>query len=245
MRTVLARIGIGSATVDTVLPSAEVVPGDSVNAEVHIHGGASEQRIGRMVFAVKTRYRAEEGHETTTIDRLTLAEDLTITPNQDEVRPVTLDIPYETPVTVGGVEVWIETELDIDWAVDPGDRDILEVLPTPQMAAVFDAMERLGFTLRAADCEADPYGRYATGRRFVQEFEFRPSKGAFADSLDEVELVCLPGDDGLTVYAEVDRRAGLLSELADTDERTTQFTVTSDDPDAIFEQIRSAIEDRA
>ncbi|KTG09490.1 SpoOM family protein [Haloprofundus marisrubri] len=245
MRNVLARIGIGSATVDTVLPSATVIPGQSVDAEVHIHGGASEQRVGQMVFAVKTRYRTEDGHETTTIDRLTLAEELTIAANQDEVRPVTLDIPYETPVTVGGIEVWIETELDIDWAVDPGDRDGLDVQPTPQMAALFDAMEQLGFSLHAADCEADPYGRYSAGRRFVQEFEYRPQSGPFAESLDEVELVCLPDSDGLTVYAEIDRRGGLLSELADTDERKTQFTVTDDDPDVILEQVRSAIEEQA
>lgn len=245
MRNVLARIGIGSATVDTVLPSATVRPGQSVNAEVHIHGGASEQRVGQMVFAVKTRYRTEDGHETATIDRLTLAEELTIAPNQDEVRPVTLDIPYETPVSAGGVEVWVETELDIDWAVDPGDRDVLDVQPTPQMAALFDAMEQLGFSLHTADCEADPYGRYATNRRFVQEFEFRAQSGPFAESLDEVELVCLPEADSLTVYAEIDRRGGLLSELTDTDERKVQFTVTSDDPDAILEQLRSTIEERA
>jgi sporulation-control protein len=43
MKKVLASIGIGAATVDTVLPSQTVTPGETVPADVHITGGDVEQ----------------------------------------------------------------------------------------------------------------------------------------------------------------------------------------------------------
>lgn len=245
MKKVLASIGIGNASVDTVLPSETVRPGETIDADVHIAGGNAEQEVGTIRFEIETRYRTDEGYVEVDVDRFTLAEGLTIEPGQEETRPVTIDVPYETPVTMGGVEVWIETELDIDLAVDPEDRDYLDVQPTSRLQAVFDAMEELGFSLRTAECEADPYGRYSSGARFVQEFEFRPSSGRFRGALDEVELVARPGPDELDLFVEVDRRGGLLSELAETDERTVSTTVRSTDVAAVRDELESLIERHA
>jgi sporulation-control protein len=60
-----------------------------------------------------------------------------------------------------------------------------------------------------------------------------------------VELVCSPAADELTVFVEIDRRGGLLSELADTDERKASFTVRETDQAAIRRQLADAIEQRA
>ena len=245
MKKVLASIGIGNATVDTVLPNESVVPGQSVDAEVHITGGKVEQEVGTVRFELETRYRTEDGYREVDVDRFTLAEGLTIEPGAEETRQVTIDIPYETPVTVGGLDVWIETELDIEMAVDPEDKDYLDVRPTPRLQTVFDAMDELGFSLHKAECEADPYGRYTGGRRFVQEFEFRATRGPFRDSLDEVELVAKPGPDELTLFLEIDRRGGLLSEMAETDESKARTTVTSTDVATVRDELRSLIERHA
>ena len=242
MKKVLASIGIGSATVDTVLPSATVTPGETVDTEVHIRGGNAEQDVGKIRFELETRYATEEGYEEADISRFTLAESLTIEPDQEETRRVEIEIPYNTPVTLGNVDVWVETELDIDWAVDPEDKDYLDVQPTPRLQAVFDVMDELGFSFRSAKCEADPYGRYTTGQRFVQEFEFRAQAGPFRGSVDEVELVARPGPDELELFVEVDRRGGLLSELADVDERKTQTTIRDADVGTIRDELRTLIE---
>ncbi|ELZ05510.1 hypothetical protein C481_02287 [Natrialba asiatica DSM 12278] len=138
-----------------------------------------------------------------------------------------------------------ETELDIDLAVDPEDKDYLTVKPTPRLQTVFDAMDDLGFSLRSAECEADPYGRYTSGRRFVQEFEFRPESGRFRDSLDEVELIAKPGPDELELFVEVDRRGGLLSEMTDTDERNARTTIRSTDRKTIRDELAALIETHA
>jgi sporulation-control protein len=240
MRKVLASIGIGNATVDTVLPTDTVSPGESLAAEVRIEGGDAEQTVDRIELELETRFRTEDGYREGTIDRLVLSEGFTIDPDATEVRDVTIDIPNHTPVTLGDVQVWVETDLEVP-GVDPEDRDYLDVRPTPRMQALFDAAERLGLSIRTADCEADPYGRY-TDRGFIQEFEFRPSGGPYAGDLDELEFVTVPGRDALTVYVEVDRRGGLLSEMAETDESHTTLTVTSSDPDDVVDSLRDVID---
>lgn len=245
MKKVLASIGIGNAAVDTVLPRETVRPGETIDADVHITGGNAEQEVGAIRFELETRYLTDDGYQEVDIDRFTLTEGLTIEPDQEETRSVSIDIPYETPVTVGGVDVWIETELDIDLAVDPEDKDSLEVRPTPRLQTVFDAMDDLGFSLRTAECEADPYGRYAGGRRFIQEFEFDATEGRFRGQLDEVELVANPGPGELELFVEIDRRGGLLSELADADERKTRTTIRSTDRDVVRDELAALIENHA
>ena len=242
MKNVLASIGIGNATVDTVLPSETVRPGETVDADVHITGGNAEQDVGTIRFELETRYRTDEGYQEVDIDRFTLADGLTIDPDQEETRQVSIDIPYATPVTVGGIDVWVETELDIDLAVDPEDKDYLGVQPTPRLQTVFDAMDDLGFSLRTAECEADPYGRYTTGRAFIQEFEFRAQSGPFRDALDEIELIAQPGPDELGLFLEVDRRGGLLSEIAETDERKTRTSIHSTDVAQVRNDLESILE---
>ncbi|RDZ39827.1 SpoOM family protein [Haloferax sp. Atlit-10N] len=241
MKKVLARIGIGNATVDTVLPSDTVRAGETVDAEVHIEGGSTEQEIGKIRFELETRYRTEEGYREVDIAQYTLAESLTIQPDERETRAVSLDIPRGTPVTLGNVDVWVETELDIELAVDPEDKDYLNVQPTPRLQAVFDALDDLGFSLHSAECEADPHGVFTATRRFVQEFEFRPTSGPFAGELDELEVVPRPGEDALELHIEVDRRGGVLSELSDLDERTVQTTVRTTDAGEVRDELESLI----
>jgi sporulation-control protein len=245
MKKVLASIGIGNATVDTVLASTTVTPGESIDAEIRIEGGSAEQSVEAIELDIETRYATEDGYEEGTIDRIRLSDGFTIEPGESDVRTTTVEIPHATPVTLGRVKVWVETELEIAMAVDPEDRDPLEVNPTPRMQALFDAMEDLGFSFHSAEVEADPYGRYSTGLPFVQEFEFRPSGGTFAGRVDEIELVCSPAADELTVFVEIDRRGGLLSELADADERKTSFTVEGVDRATIRRRLEDAIERHA
>ncbi len=241
MKKVLASVGIGNATVDTVLDRESVTPGETVDAEIHVDGGSAEQDVDRIELEVETRYRTEEGYDDATVGRLNLRDSFTIEPDQSETYETSLEIPYATPLTMGDARVWVETDLEISMAVDPEDRDPLEVRPTDRMQAVFDAAEDLGLSFRTADVEADPYGRYV-GRRFVQEFEFRPAGGEFRGDLDEVEVVFDPSADALDVYLEVDRRGGLLSELADADERKTGFALSSADRDAARDRLRSELD---
>ncbi|ELZ95931.1 hypothetical protein C440_06562 [Haloferax mucosum ATCC BAA-1512] len=245
MKKVLASIGIGNATVDTVLPSDTVRPGETVDAEVHITGGTVEQDIGTVRFELETRYRTDEGYREVDIKQYTLAEGLTIEADEEETRSVSLDIPYSTPVTLGNADVWIETELDIKRAVDPEDKDYLNVRPEPRLQAVFDALDELGFSLHSAECEADPHSYFTSNRRFIQEFEFRPTSGEFSGALDELEVIPRPSADSLELFVEVDRRGGILSELGDLDERTVQTTIRTTDVAKVRNDLETLIRNNA
>ncbi|MFB6206209.1 MAG: sporulation protein [Haloglomus sp.] len=238
MKKVLATVGIGNATVDTVLSSETVRPGETVDAEIRIEGGNAEQEVRHIDLEFETYYHTEDGRREGTVDTVRLSDGFTIEPDESRSIPADLQVPWTTPLTLGGVDVWLETELDVA-GVDPEDRDYLDVQPTDRMQAVFDAAESLGLSLRTAKNEEVPgFGR----GRFVQEFEFRASGGQFAGDLDEIELVFDPGPDRFTVAVEVDRRGGLLSEMADADERKDSFSVETADAGAVERDLRQVIE---
>lgn len=238
MGKILATIGIGNATVDTVLPSETVTPGQSIDAEIHVEGGDAEQEVRRIDLEFETHYHTDEGRHEGTVDTVRLADGFTVDPDDSRTIPAELQVPWGTPLTLGGVAVWLETELDVT-GVDPGDRDYLDVQPTDRMRAVLDAAESLGLSLRTARNEEVP--GWGPGR-FVQEFEFRAAGGPFADDLDELELVLDPSPDRLTVAVEVDRRGGLFSELTDTDERQDSFVVETADAGAVEDDLRRIVQ---
>jgi sporulation-control protein len=242
MKRVLSSLGIGSATVDTILPRTTVRPGETLDVSVEVEGGSTDQEIDDIYFAVVTRYATEEGYETAAVSRSRLTESFTIEADEERTLAASIDIPRHTPLTLGRTEVWIETGLDIDWAVDPDDEDRIEVEADARLAAVFDALDELGFSFHTAECAAAPRSLRHSGASFVQEFEFRAAAGPFAGDVDELEVIPQYTEEGLDLALEVDRRGGLLSEMADADERHTRVRVSGTDAGAIAEELRRAIE---
>ncbi|RBI62519.1 SpoOM family protein [halophilic archaeon] len=242
MKEVLSRVGIGSATVDTVLPTT-LTAGESVDAEVHVEGGSTDQAVDAIYFALLTRYETDDSTRTGVVDKFRVADPFTVKAGERRTFEVTIDVPRDTPVTVGRTNVWLETGLDIDWAVDPDDEDPLRVDPGPRLATVFDALESLGFTVRTAECEAVPGGLFSGS--FVQEIEFVPRSGPFSGQIDELEVVPRPAEDSLEVGLEVDRRGGLLSEMSDLDESLTRLRFTDESAAEVERRLREEIEARA
>ncbi|WP_323677184.1 sporulation protein [Halorubellus sp. PRR65] len=239
MKRILSSVGIGSATVDTVLPRTTLRPGETVAATVDVEGGSTEQEIDRVDFAFVTRYRDDEGYESTVLGTSTLRESFTVGEGERREFSVDLEVPRSTPVTRGGPTVHLKTGLDIDWAVDPTDEDPIEVEPTERMQAVFDAADALGLSFSTSECQRAAWG---TSQPFLQEFEFRARSGPYASDLDEIELVFVPGGDALTVQAEVDRRGGLLAEMAETDERRARFDLATADAEDAERKLADTIE---
>ncbi|WP_458209456.1 sporulation protein [Haladaptatus sp. NG-SE-30] len=244
MRRILSRVGIGAARVDTILPKTTLTAGESVEAEVHVKGGSSEQDVDAIYFALLTRYETDDSNRTGVIDKFQVAEPFTIGPDEEKTFPITIDVPIDTPVTVGRTDVWLETGLDIEWAVDPDDKDPVQIDPGPRLATFLDALDSLGFTLRTANCESAPGGLFS-GQRFVQELEFVPHSGPFSGKLDELEVVPTETGGNLDVKLETDRRGGLLSEMADMDERWTQLSFTNETMDEMKTRLRDEIERHA
>lgn len=237
MRKALATIGIGDATVDIVLPSVAVTPGDTIEAEFRIEGGDTEQAVRRIDLVFATHYHTDDGRQEGTVDTVRLSDGFTIEPGASRLVRADLQVPWGTPLTLGGVAVWLKPDVDVT-DVDPTDRDHLDVQPTDRMGAVFDAAEALGLSLRTARNES----RRGLSRTFAQEFEFRSTGGPLADAVDTLALVFEPSADHLTVYVEVDRREGLLETVTDGDERKASFVVDSPDADAVERELRRIVE---
>lgn len=252
-KRMLSSVGIGAAKVDTVLEDDEFEPGDEVDAVVKIKGGKTEQQIDGLYFSIHCHYKAtreidrefdgdDEDYEeeedevevtrTATIDKFKLSESMTISPGEEIEIPLSFQLPYHTPLTLGRTKVWITTGLDIKKSVDPGDKDYITVEPGELVSALFDSMESLGFRLSNADCEAIPESLW-DGLPFVQEFEFKPFHGSYKNRLDEIEVVCFPAEDEVEVFIEIDRKVrgigSLINEMMGEDESHLRFTFGRDD----------------
>ncbi|CAM2967201.1 sporulation protein [Vibrio rarus] len=228
----LASLGIGSATVDAVLQQETLVPGDKVSVVIHVYGGATEQHIDHIDLKLCCRYISEreerqphsEGPlrrkvpQNYVLDKWQLPYSFNIGSGEERTFDIELDVPFNTPLTIGESEVWLETALDIDLAVDPTDKDMLTVRPDPVMDHIFTELEELGLRIRQVECEAAK----GFAMPFVQKFEFVPTSGLFHGTWREVEIIAYRDDKQLQLWFEIDRQkkglSGLLSNLLGSSE---------------------------
>lgn len=247
---VFASVGIGSAAVDTKLEKDTYMPGETVKGAVEIRGGKVDQQVDDIYLTLNTTYLKESDDKkynvTATIDRFRITSPFTIRKNERKEIPFSFQLPFDTPLSIGRSKIWVTTGLDIKNAIDPGDKDYIQVVPDQLMNAVFNAVDSLGFRLREADCEQAPH-RLRGRLPFVQEFEYVPTSGPFRGKLDELELVFRPSGSGaIELLLQVDRRArglgGLFAEAAGMDETNVRLTVTSADIPNLQQQIQSVIQ---
>ncbi|GEN34380.1 sporulation protein [Aneurinibacillus danicus] len=224
-KKIAASVGIGSATVDTVLDYSQYRPGDMVTGTVYVRGGSVEQHMDDIDLYVMSRYVMEKDdskvYQESPIVSHRVVNGFTILPKEVKEFPFSFRLPFDTPVTLGSVSLWIKTDLDIKGGIDSGDKDYIRVLPHPWMEKVLEAIRQVGFKLREADCEYAPF--FKRRLPFVQEFEFVPTSSKYCGRLDEVEVVCHVEEHGMEVALEIDRKArgvlGWLEEAYNMDER--------------------------
>ncbi|WP_160031802.1 sporulation protein [Paenibacillus sp. An7] len=250
---ILAKVGIGSAEIDTLLEKVSYVPGETVKGVVRIQGGHVDQEIERIYIQLMTRYIREQNDRKSeykhTLACFDVSEQLLLRSGEKLEIPFSFPLPLETPVTYDGQPVWLSTGLDIEMAIDPTDHDEIKVEPHFYMDAVFEAVEYLGFHFKSSTCEhATKLGR---GVPFVQEFEYYPSS-RFTGRVHELELMMNLDEEGIHVLVEVDRRArglmGFFEQAFDLDERHIRLYFDRADiaqgASHIAEQIERVIEEQ-
>ncbi len=231
---VMASVGIGSAKVDTRLDSDTVRVGGPIQGVIHIQGGSAEQDIDSIYLHLMTEYVREyddsKSWKHAAVAKWRISEPIRVQPGEEWEVPFSFEVPLNTPTTAGHVKVWLQTGLDIDYALDPGDTDRLKVLPHPHMKAVLDAVKDMGFRFKESTCEYS--SRLGRGVPFIQEHEFFPSF-QLKDLIKELELVFFVNPDSVEVLVEVDRRTrgftGLLESALDLDERKQLVHFTEED----------------
>ncbi|CAL9351218.1 hypothetical protein SUDANB176_00478 [Streptomyces sp. enrichment culture] len=230
-KRLLASLGVGGPTVDTVLDPGAARPGGTLSGQVHLQGGDADFDIDHIALELVARVEAEhdggEGEGVVAFGRFTVGGGFRLAAGEQRSVPFGVTLPWETPITELhgqplGVVLGVRTELAVAGAKDKGDLDRLSVAPLPAQEAILEALGGLGFGFRSADLE---YGRIGgTGQQlpFYQEIELTPAP-QYADRVDEVEVTFLAGPGGMEVVLEADRRGGLFSEGHDA---LTRFTVS-------------------
>lgn len=234
IQKMLASIGIGNAKVDTKLDRSRFTAGDVVSGVVEVIGGNVEQQIDTIYLTLYTTYIKEMNDKKYTdkaaIARFTVSEPFTIGAGEVCEIPFRFNLPYTTPMTAGKTQIWVQTELDIKMAVDPTDKDYIEVLPSDLASQVLRAVSNLGFRRYNADCEKAPMC-IATPHPFIQEFEYRATDSFYRSRLDELEVTFInQSDNHIEVLLQIDRRVrglgSLFSEALDMDETFVRLTFT-------------------
>lgn len=233
----MASVGIGAAKLDTLLEKSAYCPGEEIRGVVRIQGGAVAQRIEGIDLSIMTTYLKEVNDSK--IPQNVQLGTVRVTPPIDVGPNAALELPFafylapNTPLSIGRSSVWIKTTADIRSAVDPTDNDRIEVLPTPAMRAVMQAIELLGFRMREAETLYAPRlgGPHSP---FVQEFEFVPYSGNYRGRLDELEVVFLRNSPSeLELLLQIDRKAtslfGMFAEAMDMDETFVKVRITAAD----------------
>ncbi|MEF8757452.1 MAG: sporulation protein [Halobacteriales archaeon] len=231
-----ARVGLGSATVDTILPAGTFAPGDDVEGTIAVTGGRADQRIDEFHCSVVAVGEGDEEYEIAAFD---LLEGFLIEAGETERVPFTVTFPVWTPVTRGDVGARLEVGADIAWAVDPHDSVDLEVAPDPLLAAALEAVAGLEFEfgrswLQAVDWLED--------RPFVQVFAFEPGAN-YEDRVERLLLTPILEADRLRLHVEIDRVDAVANEYdLDFNRDEVPFVVETADPSMIQGRIRNEIE---
>ena len=223
-KRLLSAFGVGGPSVDTVLDTPHVVPGQVLTGSVRIQGGSADAEIGEIALSLVTRIEVESGDSEFTgtgeFQRVVVGHGVRVPAEQLVVVPFRLDIPWETPITavsghqLPGMTVGVRTELVIAGAPDKGDLDPVEVHPLPSQDAVLEAFGELGFHFHSADVEAGRIYGVPQQLPFFQELEFYPP-AAFAGRLNQVELTFVATPHDLHVVLEADKRGGLFRQGGD------------------------------
>lgn len=223
-KKLLASLGAGGASVETVLTEVNVVPGGVVQGEVRIQGGSVDQEIQGVTVGLQAKVEVESGDQeykqNVDFAKVRLGGAFALQAGAVHAVPFGLEIPWETPVTMidgqalRGMNIGVTTELEIARAVDSGDLDPINVHPLPAQKAILDAFIQLGFRFKNADLERGHIRGTRQQLPFYQEVEFHPP--AQYRGLNQVELSFVADGRGMDVVLEMDKKPGLFSEGSDT-----------------------------
>ncbi|WP_200309425.1 sporulation protein [Streptomyces adelaidensis] len=223
-KRLLASLGAGGASVETVLTEVNVVPGGVVQGEVRIQGGSVDQQIEALSVGLQARVEVEgqdaEYKQDIEFTKQRLGGAFELKAEAVHVVPFGLEIPWETPVTtiqgqtLPGMNIGVTTELEIARAVDSGDLDPINVHPLPAQQALLDAFVQLGFRFKNADLERGHIRGTRQKLPFYQEIEFYPPQQYHG--LNQVELSFVADEREMDVVLEMDKKPGLFSEGSDS-----------------------------
>lgn len=219
-KKMLAALGVGGPSVDTVLASPHVQPGGKLSGEVHIKGGDHDTQIEFVSLGLVTRIEVESGDQEYSKDvefyQIRVAGAFALPSGATQSMPFTMDVPWETPITsiygqhLHGMTMGLRTELSVAGAIDKTDLDPVQIEPLAVHEAILDAFLRLGFRFSRADLESGRIHGVHQTLPFYQEIEFSPAP-AYSGRIRHLELTFVANPQGIDVVLEFDKRGFMTS----------------------------------
>jgi len=216
----LATLGAGGPSVDTVLSTATAQPGGHLEGNVHITGGDREVLIEHVVLSLATRVEVGGGdfdhHAGIELSQVTAAHGFRVAAGERQSVPFRLAVPWEAPITevygqrLRGMVMGVRTELVVAKGRDKGDLDPVSITPLPVQQGILDGFGTLGFRFKHADVEHGYLHGVQQNLPIYQEIEFWPPP-QHAGRINEVELTFVASPYGVDVIIEFDKRGGMFS----------------------------------
>lgn len=217
-KKLLASVGIGKATVDTILLDETLRAGEPFNIEVVIKGGDVEQHLNGIALAVMAKAKAEGeiGDEEVTYNKSVILQqwaqelNITIAPGETITEQFQLYLHPEVPASnLFGhqiAKIWLQTGLDIKSGIDGSDKDPLNIVPSATQLAVLEFIEGSGYRLFKSDIEAGRVraGHFVSHLPCYQEYEFKPESRSFFGT-KELEVTFVDNGAETGVLIEIDR----------------------------------------
>lgn len=200
----IAKREIGNGTLDICIPSDYISVGQPTDVYIRFAGKDVEREISQVDLVLKTLYRTEAGYRIETIESYRLAENLAIDSKLFVMETTTISVPYETPGTLGRIDVIGAFEVVTDRRVHVFET-YLNVKPVPHLFSVFFVMLDLGFGLVDIDCVENSF---PAGCDHVTKFEYESLNGPFKNSVDAVELFVHQGPRELMLFVVSDQTTG-------------------------------------
>jgi sporulation-control protein len=220
-KRMMAAMGVGGPSVDTVLTNPNCRPGGYLEGNVQVVGGDHSVDIEYVAMGLITRVEVESSDTEYATDqefhRQRLTGSFRLDPGVRHDIPFRFDVPWETPITevygqhLHGMTMGLTTELEVARAVDKSDLDMVAVHPLPAQERILDALLRLGFRFSRADVERGRVYGVQQQLPFYQEIEFYPPS-AYASGINQLELTFLATPHTLQVVLEIDKRGGVFTE---------------------------------
>ena len=225
----IASIGIGNVKIDTIINQKNFRPGEELTGEVKVTGGDVDQKVDKLYFNLMTYYNdVFNGAKRKTkysIGKLELKESFIVKENENFSDKFSIELPVNMPVSGYGYQkIWLETEYEINNAVDPTDKDNIEILPHLYIQKIIDILKS-EFSINLQNIENES-NEYLTGDfPFVQKYIFSTKKSSLKKFYDRIDMIFFIEDSKLNTFVIFDLHprniTGLYKEISNNDISTT------------------------
>lgn len=228
----IASAGFGSAKVDICLDTQKICEGEQITGFISIFGGKIEQKASKVSLILMTHVDFEEenyeNRKSIELSRYYIAKDIQIKPNVTIKIPFSFVIPNDTPISFHDNMIWLETSLDIKMAIDPSNKNYIQVTPHPFMQRILDVLQKeLKFAMTNYENIYVPNN--GTHLPIVQVFEFN-SISHLIENLDEMKMIFFADDlRGLEIILELPNKVpgsqGHIHKISSKDASMIRFLI--------------------